>query len=135
MGDTCSGEHIAALARGADVLIHEATNAFHPWNNEQTNYNSVERDTFQHGHSTPQMAGRFSRRIGAKKLILTHFSSRYCGDSSESSMRVMWSIEDMARSTADLWGPNDVIAAWDHLIYPVAQTDDHDEEMIEREDA
>ena len=32
----------------------------------------------QHGHSTPQVAGAFARGVGAKNLVLTHFSSRYC---------------------------------------------------------
>ena len=119
MGDTCSGDHIAELARDADVLVHEATNAFHPFVSKHKNYRELEYDTIKHGHSTPQMAGRFCKRVRAKKLILTHFSPRYTGDGSESSMRVMWGIEDMARSTADLWGPNDVIAAWDHMLLPV----------------
>ena len=29
------------------------------------------------GHSTTSMAARYARGIGAKKLILTHLSSRY----------------------------------------------------------
>ena len=32
MGDTCSGDAIAELAEGADVLVHEATNT---WLREQ----------------------------------------------------------------------------------------------------
>ena len=123
MGDTCTGEHIAALAKDADVLVHEATNAYLPEidkSTRYTDYNRLERDTFNHGHSTPQMAGRFAHRIGAKRLVLTHFSPRYRGEDDERSMRIMWRIEDQARSKAPgLLGKNDVLAAWDYLFLPV----------------
>ena len=36
----------------------------------------VERDTYQHGHSTPEMAGRFAAKVRAERLVLTHFSAR-----------------------------------------------------------
>ena len=121
MGDTCSGDMIAELAVDADVLIHEATNA---WIKEQdamkfNNYFALERETQKNGHSTPQMAGRFAKRINAKKLYLTHFSPRYHGGSEENSMKQMWKIENMARETSGLYGDNDVIAAWDHLTLAV----------------
>lgn len=61
MGDTCSGVMIAPLAMDADVLLHEATNAFvsDPSHDSprHNSYNSLERETKTHGHSTPQMAG------------------------------------------------------------------------------
>lgn len=120
MGDTCSGDFIAENAMDADVLIHEATNAYLHWaSTKYSSYEQVEREAFLHGHSTPQMAARFSKRVRAKQLILTHFSARYGGDSAESNMRTMWTIEDMARRQADLWGKNDVLAAWDHMQIPV----------------
>lgn len=102
---------------GADLLIHEATNAFFP---EATiprfkTYWQLEKDSIIHGHSTPQMAGKFASAIRAKRLILNHFSPRYLGDNSESSMRTMWRFEDMARQTSGLLRPNDVVAAWDYL--------------------
>lgn len=75
--------------------------------------------TFIHGHSTPQMAGRFAKRINAKQIALTHFSPRYKGDDSEYSMRTMWALEDMAKDTSGLNGDNDVIAAWDLMNLPV----------------
>ena len=36
----------------------------------------MERDAIQHGHSTPQMAGAFAKRVNAERLVLTHFSPR-----------------------------------------------------------
>ena len=117
MGDTCSGDMIAPIAKNADLLVHEATNAWVPDQDAPRfpTYESLERETFIHGHSTPEMAGRFAAKIQAKKLVLTHFSSRYLGDESEFSMRLMWRLEDMARTTSMLTGANDVIAAWDFM--------------------
>jgi ribonuclease Z len=117
MGDTCNSDMIANIAQNASVIVHESTNA---WDNGDKskfgNYHNMEYDTFSHGHSTPQMAGRFARKVGAKKLILTHFSPRYRGDASDSSMRIMWQLEDMAKVGSDFfWGHNDVIAAWDQM--------------------
>lgn len=74
------------------------------------------------------MAGRFTKKIKAKKLVLTHFSSRYRGDDSEHSMKIMWRMEQMARRVTDLWGKNDVIAAWDQMCLPIRTRED--EELI-----
>ena len=57
LGDTCYSERIARLAMNADVLVHEATNA---WVKEveAEKYSSIqamEKEVFTHGHSTPQM--------------------------------------------------------------------------------
>ena len=71
----------AVHAAGADLLIHESTNA---WTDEDRrkglSESDVHRSTAQHGHSTPQVAGAFARGVGAKHLVLTHFSSRYCSE-------------------------------------------------------
>ena len=128
MGDTCSGEMIAPLAANADVVVHEATNA---WFREQDSVRHpteghLERDTFSHGHSTPQMAGKFCKQVGARKLVLTHFSPRYRGDDSDYSMKTMWRFEHFARKASGLWGRNDVIAAWDQMALPVRNKEDED---------
>mmetsp|Transcript_53859 Transcript_53859/g.94017 ORF Transcript_53859/g.94017 Transcript_53859/m.94017 type:complete len:322 (+) Transcript_53859:3-968(+) len=121
MGDTSSGRYIESLAQGADLLVHEATNALLSREDIEKygTLNGLERETIRHGHSSPQMAGDFAKQIGAKRLILTHFSPRYLGDDSEYSMRAMWKIEDMAREASGLKEPNDVIAAWDQMQMPV----------------
>ena len=69
------------------------------------------------------MAGKFARRIQAKRLALTHFSPRYKGDDTDYSMRTMWALEDMARETSGLYGDNDVIAAWDFMNIPIGFKD------------
>jgi ribonuclease Z len=128
MGDTCSGNSIVHIANGADVLVHEATNA---WmrdgvvDDRYPSYNALKKDTVQHGHSTPQMAGEFAKRIGAKHLILTHFSQRYPGDDSEKSMEIMKIIENMAAESAG-FRPNgdNVIAAWDFMNIGIDRLDD-----------
>ncbi|KAJ7178983.1 beta-lactamase-like protein [Mycena filopes] len=73
LGDTHNPSGIEPLALDADLLIHEATNAHLPGIDEATKIDDT-------GHSTPQMAGAFAKRIRAKQLILNHFSARYAGN-------------------------------------------------------
>ena len=67
---------------------------------------------------------RFARQIKAKRLVLTHFSARYRGDDSEHSMRTMWKLEDAARSVVGYENENDVMAAWDLMVYPIYHDDE-----------
>lgn len=94
LGDTCHSDNIIPLAQGADVIVHEATNA--RLKDDPKTYDEVEKTTKDHGHSTPQMAGEFAQRCGAKKLILTHFSQRYKGDNSPESLAIMEEIKALA---------------------------------------
>ncbi|OJA13844.1 hypothetical protein AZE42_00482 [Rhizopogon vesiculosus] len=84
LGDTYDPSSIAELASSADLLIHEATNAHLPTLDPNTKvedtFESVEARTKSRGHSTPQMAGAFATRIGARQLVLNHFSARYPGN-------------------------------------------------------
>ncbi len=54
------------LARQSDVLVHEATLE-----------NAFEEKAVGNGHSTPRLACAIANKIGAKCLILNHFSQRY----------------------------------------------------------
>jgi ribonuclease Z len=58
--DTRPCESVAALAAGADVLIHEAT----------------EREPSE-AHTTPQQAGEVAARAGVGRLVIVHFSPRW----------------------------------------------------------
>ncbi len=68
LGDTMDSSAIAPLAVGADLLSHEATFQ-----------RGMEGKAVVAQHSTAWMAGQFAAVIGARVLVLTHFSSRYHG--------------------------------------------------------
>jgi len=128
LGDTYDPSAIVPLALNANLLVHEATNAHLPGIDEDTkdedSYESVEARTRSRGHSTPQMAGIFAKRIGAKRLILNHFSARYRGndDVDEDSKTIMDAIGALA---AKEYG-GDVVCARDFMSVdirlPVATT-------------
>jgi ribonuclease Z len=59
-GDTSPCQAVADLARGASVLVHEATVA-----------------TPSPGHTTPREAGHIAAQAGVRHLVLVHFSPRW----------------------------------------------------------
>ena len=115
LGDTYDPSPITPLADGADILIHESTNAhlpgIDPSTKESDTFESVETRAKSRGHSTPQMAGAFARRINAKKLVLNHFSARYSSAQCDSAKEIMSSIAGLA---AREYG-GDVICAEDFM--------------------
>lgn len=65
-GDCLPDDNIIEAARGADVLVHEAT--FDA---------SRKEEAAERMHSTSADAALVAKRAGVKKLILTHISPRY----------------------------------------------------------
>lgn len=64
--DTGPSESARALARGADLLVHEAT------------YTSdMSDEAVERGHSTAAEAARVARDSDVRHLLITHFSPRY----------------------------------------------------------
>ncbi|MEK6289419.1 MAG: ribonuclease Z [Acidobacteriota bacterium] len=64
--DTRPCENSLELARGVDLLIHEATYT-----------EEFAAEAQQYGHSTAAQAARTARDAGARRLLITHFSSRF----------------------------------------------------------
>eukprot|EP01052_Picozoa_sp_SAG31_P029831 SAG31_NODE_3003_length_4795_cov_4.386499_5_plen_206_part_00 len=103
------------LGIGADVLVHEATNAYiEEMDGPTGTAETVRAKTITHGHSTPEMAGWFARDTQAHALILTHFSTRYKPD----DLDVMNSIVALA-STA--FASSNVHVARDIWSFPIPQ--------------
>jgi ribonuclease Z len=71
-GDTRPCPTVIAAARDADLLIHEST------------FSDDEQErALETRHSTAREAGRVAREAGARRVILTHLSSRHDPDPSK----------------------------------------------------
>ena len=118
LGDCSDCSLATPIAYGADLLCHEATNAYLPRWGDTGGFGRHERDTISHGHSTPQMAGRAARAVGARALLLTHFSQRYLPHVTP----MIDQIREMAAGEAGL--PLErTHAAYDSLVVPIWQPD------------
>ena len=71
-GDTRPAKALAQAARGADLLIHEATFS------DEDRMRAKET-----GHSTAREAAELAREAGVHHLVLTHISPRYNRDAPE----------------------------------------------------
>ncbi|KAI0564063.1 Ribonuclease Z [Gracilaria domingensis] len=107
IGDTYDASGAAHIAKGVDVLVHEATNMAAGTHTARSR-----------GHSSTVGASSFARRVGARRLILNHASVSY----SERKIRAM---EVEARG---MFGANKAFVARDLSVFniPTCEEDDDD---------
>lgn len=103
--------------------MHECTNAFFPMLDDSqapakgTTGSSVREKAKEHGHSTPEVAGEFAKRVGAKKLVMNHLSIKYpdVGEwkegESEGVGRKRAMLREIERLASEVAGVEAVVAA------------------------
>ncbi|MFF2089726.1 ribonuclease Z [Paenibacillus sp. NPDC058174] len=69
LGDTRPCDNTVVLGRDADLLVHEATFA-----------DGQQEKAHLYGHSTTVEAAEAARAAGARRLVMTHFSTRFTSD-------------------------------------------------------
>ncbi|WP_409340642.1 ribonuclease Z [Paenibacillus sp. MBLB4367] len=99
LGDTCPCDNAIRLAQDADLLVHEATFAA-----------GMEEKAAAYGHSTVLQAAQIASKAGAKRLAVTHFSSRFDRDE----------IAELVESVKSVF-PN-VVAANDYLELAISKS-------------
>lgn len=85
MGDTRPVDNTVALAKHADVMVHEATFA-----------KGEERMAHRYYHSTSEQAAKLAKRAHAKRLLLTHISARYTG---KAAYQLAYQVRDIFPQT------------------------------------
>ncbi len=116
-GDTCNSDRLVPYAQNCDLLIHEATFGIYDSYTTDDGKSTIDADAIAvdiafaaekaaaKGHSTTVMAAEYAILVNAKKLVITHFSSKYDDDD----------LEKLGRE-AQIVFPNSVVAKELELI-------------------
>lgn len=92
LGDTRPCPNAVKLAKGVDLLVHEAT------------FRHVDKDLARsYHHSTSVEAAKIAKEAGVKQLLLTHISSRYLGKEIKELEEEAQSIFSKSKAMSDLY--------------------------------
>ncbi|CAM9937208.1 unnamed protein product [Heterosigma akashiwo] len=106
MADTYDATDLVELAKGSDLVVHEATLA-----------NMMEQKAVSQGHACPRIAADFANKAQARALVLTHFSPRYAPGGPAGMEAAAAFVKEAAADYKH--GP--VIAAEDFMVIQVAK--------------
>ncbi|EED82925.1 predicted protein [Postia placenta Mad-698-R] len=105
----------AAAPPTVSLLVHEATDSYIPSSIDpqgRTGRNrseaSVFKKTLERGHSTPEMAGAFARRIGALRVVLNHIGARFPAPDHSGSYADKFrraTMREIERQATEAWQP------------------------------
>lgn len=81
LGDTSDPSGIVSLAGEPSLIVHEATNASVDARghilHDKVDRDLVRKKAILRGHSTAEMAGLVAKQLGAQRLYMNHFSTKY----------------------------------------------------------
>lgn len=147
LGDTYDASGCHSLATGADLVVHESTNAYLPTLDDSQAEGKrregvlISRETVratarEHGHSTPEVAGDFARVVGAKALALNHLSVKYPDvgeeereEDGEGTKNVRLMLREIARLASEAWGGGQAVVARDFLEIEVPRRKEEEPEV------
>ncbi|KAH9483778.1 Zinc phosphodiesterase ELAC protein 1 [Psilocybe cubensis] len=124
LGDTHNPEAMIPLCSNPapSLLVHEATDShISPTADAEGKLSrrsaeKVLETALSLGHSTPEMAGAFAKRVGAQKLVLNHIGARFPAPRNNLDHDRKRIIRDITKKASMAWGPNKAaVAAVDFL--------------------
>ncbi|KAF9533350.1 beta-lactamase-like protein [Crepidotus variabilis] len=124
LGDTYDPSAIIPLCSNPSpsLLVHEATDSHVSEHADPSGKLSrrtpveVQQKALARGHSVPEMAGDFAKKIGAKMLILNHISPRFPATRHPKDFARQNIINDIEKNANEAWGfGKRCKAAYDYL--------------------
>jgi len=103
LGDTIKHPHSIKLADQADVLVHEGT-----FGKEETDL------ARKYNHSTTTQAAEVAHEAGVKRLLLTHFSSRY----------LYKDLQQLEKEARNIFSKTHVMKDLQEISIPLTKEDD-----------
>ncbi|KAG7092228.1 hypothetical protein E1B28_008594 [Marasmius oreades] len=121
LGDTYDASPIVPLCLDPppSLVVHESTEAFIPEGIDPKSKRSsetVKEKALARGHSTPEQAGEFARKVGTQQLVLNHIGSRFPTPSPTDTKGIRANVlQEMERQASVAWGMGNAHVAFDFM--------------------
>lgn len=124
LGDTYDPSPIIPLCLNPSpsLLVHEATDSHISREADPSgklsrrSADEVLKMALARGHSVPDMAGAFAKKIDAQQLVLNHIGGRFPAPRKPADPARDLVMRDIEKKANEAWGPGkSAIAAWDFM--------------------